>query len=174
VNYVTIPLAGTDLRATVDHDMAAAVLSRRWRWEAPGRSRAGRVRARGGERNLTLPLFVLGLPPGTGVWVKFRDGNPLNCTRANLRVADPERSRFPETPWEMYLRRRFGDTWPRVLCPRRHGNAIAPQRCLEFQAEFGCGATCAVAATGEDIAAIQAVMLGRHAAAEEGIDVAGH
>jgi hypothetical protein len=31
---------------------------------------------------------------------------------------------------------------PLVSCPRRGGNAIAIQRCAEFQTQHGCGTTC--------------------------------
>jgi hypothetical protein len=67
--------------AIVDDGDFDRVVLRRWTYEVQN----GRVRGRIDGHPLPLANFVLGVPTGTEV--DHRDRNPLNNTRANLRVA---------------------------------------------------------------------------------------
>lgn len=80
---VHIPLADTDLFATIDAADAALVEPYAWRiqWRPDGSP--GAVRACG---SAYIALHRLLLDPPKGLVVDHRDGDVLNNTRANLRV----------------------------------------------------------------------------------------
>lgn len=94
---ITVPLTNSSHLAIVDDEDGPRVLERSWRLRNKGgyvvtgipyadgrRNGAGKIQY----TNLGLHRFVLGLKPGDPQEVDIRDGNPLNCRRSNLRVAD--------------------------------------------------------------------------------------
>lgn len=94
MSETTIPLSNSPLRARIDRADLAAVSRYTWRLGPKRYVITGipseRRKADGKQQTATLGLHraVLGLGPGDKSRVDIRDGDPLNCTRANLRVAD--------------------------------------------------------------------------------------
>lgn len=91
-----VPMTNSEKVALVDDDDRSAVLERNWRLSARGypvtniphpdgrRNAAGKIQ----HVNLGLHRLVMNLGPGDPERVDIRDGNPLNCQKANLRIAD--------------------------------------------------------------------------------------
>jgi hypothetical protein len=94
-DIVEIPLSNSDKYARISRADLPLVTEYTWRIGSTGyvitSIPSERRKANGQMQSNTLGLhrLVLGLEPGDKDRVDIRDGDPLNCTRANLRIASP-------------------------------------------------------------------------------------
>lgn len=101
---------------------------------------------------ILMHRLILGLLDEKTARIKHKNGNGLDNQRGNLIIRDSLSGITPrrasETIFDLY-----GPLGPRVYCPKKFNEMIAPARCQEYQKARAC--SCANAVSEEIVSLIQ-------------------